>query len=161
MVYLRMSEQVTTSELLGLTADIVSAYVSNHNVDGENLRKLIQSTYQVLSETSRAPYLLRSSSPLNPAVPISESIGEDYIICLEDGKRLQMLKRHLKTVYKMTVDQYRERWGLPHDYPVVAPSYAKRRSEIAKTTGLGMTGRRKKFRKVSDDQGQVGIAVNR
>lgn len=156
-----MSEQATSVELLGLTADIVSAYVSNHNVDGETLRKLIQSTYQALSETARSPYLLRSSSPLNPAVPISESVTEDYIVCLEDGKRLQMLKRHLKTVYKMTIDQYRERWGLPHDYPVVAPSYAKRRSQIAKNTGLGMTGRRKRFRKVSDEQGAVGIAVNR
>jgi predicted transcriptional regulator len=157
-----MSEQITPNELLGLTTDIVSAYVSNHTTDLEDLRKLIQSTYQVLSETARSPYLLRSSSPLNPAVPISESIQEDYIVCLEDGKRLQMLKRHLKTVYKMTVDQYRERWSLPHDYPVVAPSYAKRRSEIAKTTGLGMTGRRKKFRRITDDQGaQTGVAINR
>jgi predicted transcriptional regulator len=156
-----MSEQVTTTELLGLTADIVSAYVSNHSVDAEALRKLIQSTYQTLSETSRSPFLLRSTSPLNPAVPVEESIHDDYIICLEDGKRLQMLKRHLKTVYKMTVDQYRERWGLPHDYPVVAPSYAKRRSQIAKTTGLGMTGRRKKFRKIIDDQGSAGVVINR
>ncbi|CAO5682567.1 MAG: Transcriptional regulatory protein ros [Holosporales bacterium] len=157
-----MTEQISSNELLGLATDIVSAYISNHKVDLDDLRKLIQTTYQTLSETSRSPYLLRNSSPLNPAVPIEDSVQEDYIICLEDGKRLQMLKRHLKTVYKMTVDQYRERWGLPHDYPVVAPSYAKRRSQIAKTTGLGMSGRRKKFRRITDDQGlQTGVAVNR
>ncbi len=157
-----MSDQVTSAELLGFTTDIVSSYVSNHQVSPENLRKFVQSTYQVLSETARSPFLLRSSSPLNPAVPIDESVHEDYIVCLEDGKRLQMLKRHLKTVYKMSVDQYRERWGLPHDYPVVAPSYAKRRSQIAKNTGLGMSGRRKKFIKVSDSEGtQIGVAINR
>lgn len=157
-----MSDNITTSELLGLTADIVSAYVANHQVESENIKKLIQATYHALSETSRSPYLLRSSASLTPAVPIEESIGEDFIICLEDGKKLQMLKRHLKTVYKMTVEQYRERWGLPHDYPVVAPSYAKRRSQIAKNTGLGMTGRRKRFRKVGDEvTEQIGIAVNR
>lgn len=157
-----MSEQVTSSEILGFTTDIVSSYVSNHQVSPEDLRKFIQSTYQALSETARSPFLLRSSSPLNPAVPIDESIHEDYIVCLEDGKRLQMLKRHLKTVYKMSVEQYRERWGLPHDYPVVAPSYAKRRSQIAKNTGLGVSGRRKKFIKVSDAEGaQIGVAINR
>ena len=157
-----MSDQVTSAELLGFTTDIVSSYVSNHQVSPENLKKFVQSTYQVLSETARSPFLLRSTSPLNPAVPIAESIHEDYIVCLEDGKRLQMLKRHLKTVYKMSVEQYRERWGLPLDYPVVAPSYAKRRSQIAKNTGLGMSGRRKKFIKVSDVEGlQVGVAINR
>ncbi len=157
-----MSDQVTSAELLGFTTDIVSSYVSNHQVSPENLKKFVQSTYQVLSETARSPFLLRSTSPLNPAVPIEESIHEDYIVCLEDGKRLQMLKRHLKTVYKMSVEQYRERWGLPLDYPVVAPSYAKRRSQIAKNTGLGMSGRRKKFIKVSDiENKQVGIAINR
>lgn len=156
-----MSDQVTSAELLGFTTDIVSSYVANHQVSPENLRKFVQSTYQVLSETARSPFLLRSSSPLNPAVPIEESIHEDYIVCLEDGKRLQMLKRHLKTVYKMSVEQYRERWGLPHDYPVVAPSYAKRRSQIAKNTGLGMSGRRKKFIKVSDPEGtKIGVAIN-
>lgn len=155
-------EQISSVELLGFTTDIVSAYVSNHQVSPEDLRKFIQSTYQVVSETVRSPYLLRSSSPLNPAVAIENSVQDDYIICLEDGKRLQMLKRHLKTVYKMTVEQYRERWGLPHTYPVVAPNYAKRRSAIAKNTGLGMTGRRKKFRKVSDIEGlQAGVVVNR
>ena len=157
-----MSDQVTSAELLGFTTDIVASYVSNHQVSPENLKKFVQSTYQVLSETARSPFLLRSTSPLNPAVPIEESIHEDYIVCLEDGKRLQMLKRHLKTVYKMSVEQYRERWGLPLDYPVVAPSYAKRRSQIAKSTGLGMSGRRKKFIKVSDiENKQVGIAINR
>lgn len=157
-----MSDQVTSAELLGFTTEIVSSYVSNHQVSPENLKKFVQSTYQVLSETARSPFLLRSTSPLNPAVPIEESIHEDYIVCLEDGKRLQMLKRHLKTVYKMSVEQYRERWGLPLDYPVVAPSYAKRRSQIAKNTGLGMSGRRKKFIKVSDiENKQVGIAINR
>ena len=86
----------------------------------------------------------RRHGPLVPAVPIEESVHNEYVVCLEDGKKLQMLKRHLKTVYNMTVDQYKERWGLPMDYPVVAPDYAKRRSAIAKNTGLGMTGRRKR-----------------
>jgi predicted transcriptional regulator len=157
-----MSDQATPSEILAFTADIVSAYVSNAQVAPEDIRKLIQITYQSLSETARSPYLLRNSSPLNPAVPISESIHQDYLVCLEDGKRLQMLKRHLKTVYKMTIEQYKERWGLPHDYPVVAPTYAKRRSEIAKNTGLGMTGRRKRFKKATDETGlETGIVVNR
>ncbi|MDP2194281.1 MAG: MucR family transcriptional regulator [Alphaproteobacteria bacterium] len=153
-----MSDNITSADLLSFTTEIVSSYVSNHQVTPENLKKIIQTTYQVVSETARSPFLLRSSSPLNPAVPIEESVKEDYIVCLEDGKRLQMLKRHLKTVYKMSVEQYRERWGLPHDYPVVAPSYAKRRSQIAKNTGLGVGGRRKNFKRVtSEDQTQMGV----
>ena len=83
-------------------------------------------------------------------MPINKSVTEDFIICLEDGKKLQMLKRHLKTVYNMTVEQYKERWGLPADYPVVSPNYAKRRSEIAKTSGLGMTSHRRKLKIVKD-----------
>lgn len=157
-----MSEQATQSELLAYTTDIVSAYVSNKSIEPEEIKRLIQTVYQSLFETSKTPYILRSNSPLSPAVSIDDSIQDDYIICLEDGKRLQMLKRHLKTVYNMSIDQYKERWGLPHDYPVVAPSYAKRRSEIAKNTGLGMTGRRKRFKKISSSDGlQSGIVVNR
>lgn len=157
-----MSDQATPSEILALTADIVSAYVSNTQVAPEEIKRLIQITFQSFSEIARSPYLLRNSSPLNPAVPIAESVHNDYLVCLEDGKRLQMLKRHLKTVYKMTTEQYKERWGLPHDYPVVAPKYAKRRSEIAKNTGLGMTGRRKRFKKSTDETGtEIGIVVNR
>lgn len=157
-----MSEQATQLELLAYTTDIVSAYVSNKSIEPEEIKRLIQTVYQSLFETSKTPYILRSNSPLSPAVSIDDSIQDDYIICLEDGKRLQMLKRHLKTVYNMSIDQYKERWGLPHDYPVVAPSYAKRRSEIAKNTGLGMTGRRKRFKKVSASDGlQSGIVVNR
>ena len=90
-----------------------------------------------------------------PAVPIEDSIKDDYIVCLEDGKKLQMLKRHLNTVYKMSIDEYRERWGLAPDYPVVAPNYARRRSQIAKNTGLGQTGRRKRGQFVDQSNGAI------
>lgn len=158
-----MSEQITHVELLALTTQVVTGYVSNNTVEPSELKRLIQSTYQTLSETGKSHTGTRNLGPLTPAVPIEDSITEDYIVCLEDGKRLQMLKRHLKTVYKMSVDQYKERWGLPHDYPVVAPSYAKRRSQIAKNTGLGMTGRRRRIKEVVDENDgvkQVGMVVN-
>jgi predicted transcriptional regulator len=126
-------------ELLALTADIVAAQVSRNNVGVEALPDLIRSVYLSLSGagTEVAPTVEK----LVPAVAIKKSIFPDYIVCLEDGKKLKMLKRHLKTSYDLTPDQYRERWGLPQDYPMVAPNYAEHRSTLAKQIGLGSQGR--------------------
>ncbi len=129
-----MSESETSQNLLGLAAQIVSAHVSKNVVSPEGLVQLIQQVYKALSEagTEQAP----PERPV-PAVPVKKSIFPDYIVCLEDGKKMKMLKRHLHTAYQMTPDQYRERWGLPSDYPMVAPNYAQRRSALAKQIGLG------------------------
>lgn len=127
-------EAVTASELMSMTADIVSAYVSNNEIDAFDIPSLIQVVYTSLDKVGSAhPALGRP----DPCVPIEDSITDDYIICLEDGKKLKMLKRHLKTAYNMTPDQYRERWGLSQDYPMVAPNYAKQRSSLAVKIGLG------------------------
>jgi len=122
------------SQLISLTADIVTAYVSNNRLDEERLSELIPSVYSTMES------LLNSKSEENrpkPAVPVKKSINEDYLVCLEDGKKLKMLKRYLKTRYDMSPEEYRTRWGLPADYPMVAPSYAARRSDFAKKIGLG------------------------
>lgn len=146
-----MSEQPMRLELLGLTAEIVAAHTSNNAVAPTELPSVIQQIFITLSNLSTDGVQAALTVRPKPAVAINKSVTEDYIICLEDGKKLQMLKRHLKTVYNLTVEQYRERWGLPADYPVVAPSYAKRRSEIAKSSGLGMSGHRRKKLKVVDN----------
>ncbi len=129
-----MADDGLGSDVLGLTAQIVSAHVSNNPVGPDVLPALIQDVYQTLSGVGREP--VQPEKPL-PAVPVKKSVFPDYIICLEDGKKLKMLKRHLKTAYNITPDQYRERWGLPADYPMVAPNYAKHRSSLAKKIGLG------------------------
>tara|TARA_A100000171_G_scaffold51455_1_gene65807 strand:- start:4837 stop:5277 length:441 start_codon:yes stop_codon:yes gene_type:complete len=128
-------EMLTPSELLSMTTDIVSAYVSNNTIDSDEIRNLVHNVYSSLNEigTSSHPSLGRPE----PSVALEDSITDDYIICLEDGKKLKMLKRHLKTAYNMTPDQYRERWGLSADYPMVAPNYAKQRSSLAVKIGLG------------------------
>ncbi len=135
-----MSSQTPQNELLSLTTQIVSAHVSNNTVALPDLPNLIAQVYKTLSgvgtETPRAP-----ERP-QPAVPIKKSVTPEYIVCLEDGKELKMLKRHLKTAYDMTPEEYRERWGLPQDYPMVAPNYAKQRSKLAKQIGLGTKARR-------------------
>src|ERR671916_1037844 len=126
--------------LLTLTADIVAAHVSNNSVAVNNLPNLIQNVHSALAGISRS-----SSAPEakpEPKVSIRSSIKPDYIVCLEDGKRLKMLKRHLMTHYQMTPDQYRQKWGLNADYPMVAPNYAEQRRVLAKSIGLG-TKRRK------------------
>jgi len=129
-----MQDQKADDNILELTAEIVSAHVSNNSVPLSELPGLIQEVYKTLSAVGRgAP----SPEKLQPAVPVKKSVFPDYIICLEDGKKLKMLKRHLKTAYNMTPEQYRERWGLPSDYPMVAPNYARRRSDLAKKIGLG------------------------
>jgi predicted transcriptional regulator len=129
-----MVDQPVSANVLGLTAQIVSAHVSNNSVSQDALPSLIQEVYKTLAGVGKDPVV--PDLP-QPAVPIKKSVFADHIVCLEDGKKLKMLKRHLKTAYDMTPDQYRERWGLPPEYPMVAPSYAKHRSSLAKKIGLG------------------------
>ncbi len=157
-----MTESTHVSELLGHASRIVAAYISSNTVALEEVPAIIARVYQSLSEISRNPHNYKSSAPLAPAVAVEDSVHEDYIICLEDGKKLQMLKRHLSTVYGMTLDQYKERWNLPNDYPMVSPSYARRRSAIAKNTGLGKTGRKGRLKAVKGSEmmgGQEQFAV--
>ena len=126
--------------LLTLTADIVAAHVSNNSVAVNDLPNLIQNVHSALSGITRAS---AAPEPLpEPKVSIRASIKPDYIVCLEDGKRLKMLKRHLMTHYNMTPDQYRQKWGLASDYPMVAPNYAEQRRKLAKSIGLGTKRRR-------------------
>ncbi len=150
-----MTESTSQLDVLNITADIVCAYVSNHSVEVTDIQGIMQKVHSAVQDLVRHGHGFRKSGPLVPAVPIEESIKDDYIVCLEDGKKLQMLKRHLNTVYKMSVDEYRERWGLAPDYPVVAPNYARRRSQIAKNTGLGQTGRRKRVQFIDQSKGAV------
>ncbi len=130
------------SDLLALTTEIVAAHVSNNTVAVSDLPQLINQVYNSLANigSATAPAPERPQ----PAVPIRKSVHSDYIICLEDGKRLKMLKRHLKTAYNMTPEAYRERWGLAADYPMVAPNYARQRSRLAKEIGLGTRARRRR-----------------
>ena len=123
-----------TDEVLRLTAEIVSAHTSHNTVAVEALPALIQSVYGTLLNAGTPA---AEAEKLQPAVPIKKSVFPDHIVCLEDGKKLKMLKRHLKTAYNMTPEQYRERWGLSRDYPMVAPNYAEKRSALAKSIGLG------------------------
>lgn len=129
-----MAGYTADMSVLGLTAQIVSAHVSNNTVPAGGLSPLIQEVYKTLAGVGR-----ESSQPERPQPAVSprKSVFDDYIVCLEDGKKLKMLKRHLKTAYNMTPEQYRERWGLTPDYPMVAPNYAKHRSSLAKQIGLG------------------------
>jgi len=129
-----MDDNSPDSGLLGLTAQIVSAHLSHNSVSVDAVPALIQEVYRTLTNIDREP---TPPDRPEPAVPIKKSVFQDYIVCLEDGKKLKMLKRHLKTAYDMTPDQYRERWGLAPDYPMVAPSYAQHRSSLAKKIGLG------------------------
>ena len=130
--------------LVELTADIVAAYVSNHVVPTGDLATLISDVHAALSTTSApAPAAAVVEKP-KPPVPIKKSIEEDYLICLEDGQKFKSLKRHLMTHYNMTPEQYREKWGLPADYPMVAPAYAEARSRLAKQMGLGQRRKRSK-----------------
>jgi len=138
-----MSEQPQNQkELLELTTEIVSAHVSNNTVAVNDLPDLIQQVYRSLLNVG-ANGVGAPERP-QPAVPIRKSVTPDYIICLEDGKKLKMLKRHLKTAYNMSPEEYRERWGLAADYPMVAPNYAEQRSNLAKKIGLGTKARRRR-----------------
>ena len=127
----------TPVEPLELAAQIVSPHVSNNTVEAAALPSLIQEVYKALTSLTGDVAEPVTSEKQMPAVHPKKSVFADYIVCLEDGKKLKMLKRHLQSSYNMTPDQYRERWGLPRDYPMVAPSYAERRSDLAKEIGLG------------------------
>ncbi|QRM28314.1 MucR family transcriptional regulator [Microvirga sp. VF16] len=131
-----MSESATSPSYIELCADIVSAYVSNNSVPAADLPVLLNSVYAALTKTAQGQSQ-EPSAELTPAVAIKKSVTSDYIICLEDGKKFKSLKRHLRSTYDMTPEQYRAKWNLPADYPMVAPNYAKARSELAKTMGLG------------------------
>ena len=129
-----MPEETSTIDVLGLTAQIVSAHVSNNIVSPDALPSLIQEVYKMLAGVGKQP--AQPERP-QPAVPVRKSVFRDHIVCLEDGKKLKMLKRHLRTAFNLTPEQYRERWGLGSEYPMVAPDYAKHRSSLAKKIGLG------------------------
>lgn len=131
-----MEERPGSEGLVELTADIVSAYVSNNAVVSSDLPTLINETYDALSKAA-AKATQPITEELNPAVSVKKSVMPDYIICLEDGKKFKSLKRHLRTHYNLSPEEYREKWGLPHDYPMVAPNYAAARSALAKKMGLG------------------------
>jgi predicted transcriptional regulator len=136
-----MPEDMKVVELLPLVTEVVAAKLSNGKTPSSEVAALIQSVYQVLNE------LRSNGTPAElpePAVPIKRSVTPGYIVCLEDGQQLKMLKRHLRNKFDMTPDQYRRRWGLPADYPMVAPNYSKKRSQLAKNTGLGTQPRRKR-----------------
>lgn len=130
----------TKTETIDMTADIVSAYVGNNTIPAAELPALIQSIYYALNAISTGEET-KIESPKEPAVSIKKSIANDYIICLEDGRKFKSLKRHLRTKYNMTPEEYRLKWNLPKDYPMVAPNYARARSDLAKQMGLGQGGR--------------------
>jgi predicted transcriptional regulator len=128
------------SELLEMTADIVSAYVSNNTLPADGVPALIASIHATLSSVSTG-VVETVAEVKDPAVPVRKSITPDFLICLEDGRKFKSLKRHLRTKYNMSPEEYRAKWGLPKDYPMVAPNYAKARSDLAKQMGLGQGGR--------------------
>lgn len=137
-----MNQILEQDNLIELTADIVSAYVSNNTIASGDLSNLINDVYGALHATAGAP-AEPAPEPQKPAVPVRKSVTPDYIVCLEDGKKFKSLKRHLRTHYSLTPEEYREKWGLPGDYPMVAPNYAQARSRLAKEMGLGQKrGRR-------------------
>jgi predicted transcriptional regulator len=131
-------------DLLRLGAGIVAAYVSRNAVSAEAVPEIIRTVHHALEGIARGPAQPLPEERPKPAVSIGRSVQHDYIVCLEDGKRLKMLKRYLRSRYNMSPDEYRRRWGLPPDYPMVAPAYAARRSDFAKQIGLGRGVRRRK-----------------
>jgi predicted transcriptional regulator len=138
-----MNDNSSGASYIELTASIVSAYVSNNTVQAQDLSTLINQVHAALTRVSSGQGEV-ATEPLKPAVSVKKSITADFIVCLEDGKKFKSLKRHLRTQYNMTPDQYREKWNLPSDYPMVAPNYAIARSELAKQMGLGQQRRRRK-----------------
>jgi len=130
--------KMAEDELLRMTAEVVSAYVSNNSLATAQLADVIQAVYNSLRGLE-GQVIEPVAEPPKPAVPIRKSVSPEYLICLEDGKKLKMLKRHLRSTYNLTPDEYRAKWGLAPDYPMVAPRYAEQRSEFAKKIGLGKT----------------------
>ncbi|MCB9983223.1 MAG: MucR family transcriptional regulator [Rhodospirillales bacterium] len=135
-----MTSSINREEYLAFATEIVSAYLSNNAVAPGDIPAIIEQVYRTLANVNADSHFSGADRP-QPAVPIKKSVMPDYLICLEDGKKLKMLKRHLKTAYGMSPEEYRERWGLPRDYPMVAPNYAEQRSKLAKDIGLGTKGR--------------------
>ncbi len=126
--------RVSEEDMLKMTANVVSAYVGNNTVPATQIPDVIKTVFGSLTSLGRAG---RGRDLPKPAIPIKRSVTPDYIVCLEDGRKLKMLKRHLRTTYKMSIDEYRQKWGLPPDYPMVAPNYTRQRSAFAKRIGLG------------------------
>lgn len=141
-------EHDMSETLITLTSDIVAAHLSNNSVSVDDVPSLITNVYGALSSLGQAEE--KEEERPEPAVSIRASIKPDYIVCLEDGKKLKMLKRHLMTHYNMTPDEYRQRWNLPADYPMVAPNYAEKRRELAKKIGLGRKPTARRGRKTKD-----------
>jgi predicted transcriptional regulator len=141
---------VTDTDLIGLTADIVAAHVSHNNVAAGDVPQLIRTVHDALAKTA-TPTPEEAPAP-EPAVPVRQSVKQDHIVCLEDGKKLKMLKRYLRTNYGMSPEDYRAKWGLPRDYPMVAPAYAEQRRGLAHKIGLGR-------KKVADEAGAVASAI--
>jgi len=136
-----VAPKIAEEELLRMTTDVVAAYVSNNTLPTAQLAEVINAVYSSLKSLEGQVAQVQPE-PLKPAIPIRKSVTPEFLICLEDGKKLKMLKRHLRSTYNMTPDEYRSKWGLAPDYPMVAPNYAERRSEFAKKIGLGRsTGR--------------------
>lgn len=129
-------------DALRMTADIVASYLSNNKVSQDELTELIRTVHRTMATLADGASDKPEERP-KPAVPVGRSVQHDYLVCLEDGKKLKMLKRYLRSTYSLSPDEYRKRWGLPPDYPMVAPAYAARRSEFAKRIGLGKGVRRK------------------
>jgi MucR family transcriptional regulator, transcriptional regulator of exopolysaccharide biosynthesis len=140
-----MADSSGDSSYIQLTASIVSAYVSNNTVPSAEIPNLISQVHAALLRVSGGQ-AATPAEPLKPAVPVKRSITSDYIVCLEDGKKFKSLKRHLRAQYNMTPEQYRDKWALPPDYPMVAPNYAAARSQLAKQMGLGQQRRRRRER---------------
>jgi predicted transcriptional regulator len=138
--------KMAEEELLRMTADVVAAYVSNNTLPTAQLAEVINAVYGSL-RSIEGQLTEPQPEPLKPAVPIRKSVTADFLVCLEDGKKLKMLKRHLRSTYNMTPDEYRAKWGLPADYPMVAPNYAEQRSEFAKKIGLGRGAGRQSARR--------------
>lgn len=135
-------ESIEHADAIHLASDIVAAYVSNNKVNVDQLPSLLQEVFGAVSGLADDPRAFAYNR--EPAVPINKSVTPDYVICLEDGKKLKMLKRYLRTHYNLTPEEYRRKWGLPADYPMVAPNYAKRRSQFAKDIGLGTSATTKR-----------------
>ena len=136
-------EKMGSDNMVELAASIVSAYISNNSLPMSELTSLITSVHAVVAKLTGGAPAPVSSEPMRPAVPIKKSITEEYLVCLEDGRKFKSLKRHLRTRYHMTPEQYRAKWQLPPDYPMVAPGYAQTRSQMAKAMGLGQQRRGK------------------
>ncbi len=132
-------EKVSGDDMLRMVVDVVAAYVSNNQMPTGQIPEVINTVFESLSAAAAGG----RKEPQKPAVPIRRSVTPDFIICLEDGKKLKMLKRHIRTAFNMTLKEYRAKWNLPPDYPMVAPNYSKKRSEVAKKTGLGRKTTRK------------------